>query len=135
MTSALRPSSSKLSFGTNFILDAKQKKDVQSSQAFQTEMIEPCECRLKYHRICIRERLVESMIKRCPECDVGYSVGFSDCYALTNKQRPNYLAYMLVQETLFFASMVAFSEVIRQTIIYCHSVENPSMNPLWYNLL
>ena len=72
------------------------KKDDMTSEAFMKELIEPCECGVKYHRICIREKIVKKMIKNCPDCQVGYSVGFSDCYALRNRLRPNYLAYMLV---------------------------------------
>ena len=111
------------------------KKDDMTSEAFMKELIEPCECGVKYHRICIREKIVKKMIKNCPDCQVGYSVGFSDCYALRNRLRPNYLAYMLVQEVLFFLSIIAFSEVIRQQIIYLRHVKNPFMNPQWYFLL
>ena len=98
-------------------------------------MIEPCDCSLKYHRICAREKIVTQMIKNCPECYAGYSIGFSDCYALCNKIRPNYLAYMLVQEVLFFLFIIVFSETIRQTAMYSRSVKNPYMNVQWYFLL
>ena len=71
------------------------KKGIINS-SYMKELIEPCECGQKYHRICIREKIVSSMLKKCPECSAAYSVGFSDCYAMRNKRRPNYLAYMLV---------------------------------------
>ena len=87
------------------------------------ELIKPCNCSgSRYHRVCIRERIVQGMLKQCPECQADYSVGFTDCYAIFNKVKPSYLGYMLVQEILFFLSIVAFSEVIRATVIYCWEV-------------
>ena len=103
--------------------------------AFNQEQIEPCECGTKFHRVCIREKVVVNFEKRCPECQTGYSIGFTDCYALRNKVRPNYLAYMLVQEILFFLSLIVFSEVIRASTIYQWNTNNPSMLTQWYVLL
>ena len=78
---------------------------------------------------------MSNLLKKCPECQTSFSVGFSDCYAIKNKVRPNYLAYMLVQEVLFFLSIIAFSEVTRWTAIYCWSVNNPSMLLQWYIII
>ena len=68
----------------------------QSFNLQAKEMIVPCDCGIRYHRICIREKLVKGQLKKCPVCQMPYSVGYTDCYALFNKQRPSYLKYMLV---------------------------------------
>ena len=101
--------------------------DLNADSNFMQELIEPCECGVRYHRVCIRERIVMGNLKKCPECQSGYSVGFTDCYALFNRARPNSLAYMFVQEILLFLSIIAFSEAIRWTAIYTWNVDNPSM--------
>ena len=41
-----------------------------------------------------------------------------NCYAINNKVRPNYLAYMLVQEILFFLTIIAWSEGVRTVCLY-----------------
>ena len=59
-------------------------------------------------------------------------MGYTDCYAIRNKVRPNYLAYMLVQEILFFLLIIAWSESVRTGILYRWSWNNPWMNLQWY---
>ena len=110
-------------------------KQISKDQTFSKELIEPCDCRAKFHRICIRDKIVTGLLKKCPICQASYSVGFSDCYALLNKKRPNYLAYMLVQEILFFFSIIVFSEVVRQMSIYCWNNDNPAMLLQWFIIL
>ena len=102
---------------------------------FMQELIKPCNCSTKYHRVCIREKIVRGLLKQCSECQTDYSVGFTDCYAIFNKVKPNYLGYMFVQELLFFLSIIAFSEVVRTTAMYNWRVENPSMQLQWYIIL
>lgn len=68
------------------------------AQAYANEIIRPCLCETSWHRACIREHIVRNEIVACVTCKFEFSVGYSDCYALFNKKRPNYLAYMLVQE-------------------------------------
>ena len=87
---------------------------------------------MKYHRICIREKVVSNMLKKCPDCQSDYSVGYTDCYAINNKVRPNYLAYMLVQEILFFLSIMAWSEWVRTIIIWRREWNNPFTNIQWF---
>jgi len=110
-------------------------QQISRDQTFSQELIEPCDCRTKFHRICIRDKVVTGLLKKCPNCQASYSVGFSDCYALLNKNRPNYLAYMLVQEILFFLSIIVFSEVVRWTSIYCWNNDNPAMLLQWFIIL
>ena len=47
-----------------------------------------------------------------------YSVSYTECYAIFNKHKPNYLGYMLVQEILFWLSIIAFSEVSRYIVLH-----------------
>ena len=45
------------------------------------------------------------------------------------------MGYMLVQEILFFLSIIVFSEVNRYIAIYCWANENPSMLLQWYIII
>ena len=65
---------------------------------FDNEMIRPCLCETNWHRACIREHIVRNEIVACSTCKFEFCVGYTDCLAIFNKKRPNYLAYMLVQE-------------------------------------
>ena len=93
----------------------KKAIDTSPQSNFMQELIKPCNCSVNFHRVCIREKIVRGLLKQCPECQADYSVGFTDCYAIFNKVRPNYLGYMFVQEILFYLSIIAFCEVVRTT--------------------
>ena len=121
--------------GLSQVQRRQKRNSGDPTSTFLNEQIEPCDCGLRFHRVCIRDKIVQNLLKKCPECSIGYSVGFSDCYAIRNKIRPNYLAYMLVQEILFFLSIIAFSEVTRQTTMQLRSNKNANMNTLWYIIL
>lgn len=73
----------------------KKRKNQEQEKEFSEELIRPCLCDSTWHRKCIRELIVKTESVECPFCQYQYNVGYSDCYALFNKKRPNYLAYML----------------------------------------
>lgn len=52
--------------------------------------------------------IVKTELIECPICQFQYTIGYSDCLALFNKKRPNYLAYMLSQEIIFYLCIVGF---------------------------
>ena len=81
-----------------------KNKKTADAQSFANEIIRPCLCETSWHRACIREKIVRNEILACPTCKFEFSVGYSDCYAILNKKRPNYLAYMLVQELVLTAA-------------------------------
>lgn len=87
----------------------KNKLKEQKEKLFKEELVRPCLCDQTWHRCCIRERLVKSEQVACPDCKFEYSVGYTDCFALFNKKRRNYLPYMFAQEVLFFASIWIFA--------------------------
>ena len=62
-------------------------------------------------------------------------MGYSECYAILNKKRENYLAYMLVQEILFWISIIVFSEVTRSITQYMRDISKPGMKLQWYIIL
>ena len=117
---------------------AKKRSIKMSStpdKKFSYEVIYPCDCGIKYHRVCIREKIVAAMQKRCSKCLRTYSVGYTECYAIFNKKRPNYLGYMLVQELLFWLSIIAFSEVIRQIFLYAWDQNKPRLQAQWFVII
>ena len=77
------------------------------------ELIKPCKCGKKWHRVCIREHIINNYIKQCPDCGFVYAVGATDCYAIFNKKMKNSLLYKLVIEFFFFLAIIIFSETIR----------------------
>ena len=48
---------------------AKQVKAAQEKEMkeFDLEVIAPCDCSSKYHRICIREKIVQTCQRSCEE--------------------------------------------------------------------
>ena len=117
-------------------VDRNTRQIVQKDNrlSYDQELIQPCACETRYHRVCIRERIVTNLYKSCPECNTPYYVGFNDCFALANQTRPNHLAYMLVQEVLFFLSVIVFSEVARRCSQVLIKVDNPWHNYCWWLL-
>jgi hypothetical protein len=86
----------------------KKRKNGDQQKEFSEELIRPCLCDSTWHRSCIRELIVKTESIECPFCQYQYTVGYSDCFALYNKVRPNYLKYMLCQEILLFVSLWVF---------------------------
>ena len=62
-----------------------ERQEASRDNNFNSELIEPCNCGVKYHRVCIRERIITDFLKKCPDCQVGYSVSYTECYAIFNK--------------------------------------------------
>lgn len=80
----------------------QERQEMQKLPKFEEELIRPCDCDAIWHRCCIREMIVQTELTACPICQQGYTVGYTDCLALFNKKRPNYMKYMLVQEAIFW---------------------------------
>ena len=72
----------------------KRRKNQEKERSFAEEMIRPCLCDASWHRSCIREYIVKAELNACPICQFQYTVGYTDCFAMFNKKRPNYLWYM-----------------------------------------
>lgn len=102
---------------------------------FTEELIQPCFCGTLWHRTCIRELIVKSEITECPKCSFEYSVGYTECYALFNDKRRNYLRYMLWQEILFFISCLLFAEGSRGCVHYLYSRDSPNVRLQWFVIL
>ena len=68
-------------------------------------------------------------------CHKGYSVSYTDCYAFRNKRRSNYLCYMLVQEILFWISIIIYSEVTRKLSIDARHFNKPAMKLQWFVII
>ena len=90
-------------------------------------MIRPCNCETMWHRCCIQELIVKAEFKRCPICNFEYSVGYKTCLALFNKERPNYLLYMLVQEVLLYAFLTAFAVTGWSYVIWLYNLNNTKL--------
>jgi E3 ubiquitin-protein ligase DOA10 len=73
----------------------KKRKNNSNEQQFQEELIRPCLCDSVWHRTCIREMIIKTELIECPICHYQYTIGYTDCVAIANKKRPNYLKYML----------------------------------------
>ncbi len=91
------------------VSSVRRLKNEEQEKQFSEELIRPCLCDSTWHRKCIRELIVKTESIQCPICQYQYTVGYSDCLAIFNKKRPNYLFYMLGQEILFFVSLWLFS--------------------------
>ena len=42
----------------------------------------------------------------CEKCQFQYVAAYTECYALFNSKRKNYLGYMLWQESIFFVAFL-----------------------------
>ena len=112
----------------------KNKKDrisEEKERAFREEVIRPCLCDQTWHRCCIREMIVKSELTSCPSCEFEYSVGYNDCFAICNKKRKNYLAYMLGQEILFFSAILLFSTAAFLLTYWQYKNENYNVHFNW----
>jgi len=109
----------------------KKRKNGEQDKEFNEELIRPCLCDSTWHRTCIRELIVKTESIECPFCQYQYTVGYSDCFALYNKKRPNYLGYMLFQEILFFVSLVAFALAGWFTILWWAESETSFVHTSW----
>lgn len=109
----------------------KKRKNGEQDKEFNEELIRPCLCDSTWHRTCIRELIVKTESIECPFCQYQYTVGYSDCFALYNKKRPNYLGYMLCQEILFFVSLVAFALAGWFTILWWAESETSFVHTSW----
>ena len=87
--------SSKSSVGLDKDENSQDKKIKSYEESFNRELIEPCNCNEKYHRICIREKITKNMTTVCEKCQFQYVVAYTECYALFNSKRRNYMGYML----------------------------------------
>ena len=83
-----------------------RETQVRKELNFDRELIQPCECNEKWHRICIREKITKDMRTSCKKCQFQYTAAYTDCYALFNDKRKNYLGYMLWQESIFFVAFL-----------------------------
>ena len=45
----------------------------------------------------------------CKKCQFQYTAAYTDCYALFNDKRKNYLGYMLWQESIFFVAFLLYA--------------------------
>ena len=60
--------SSKSSVGIDKDENSQDKKIKSYEESFNRELIEPCNCNEKYHRICIREKITKNMTTVCEKC-------------------------------------------------------------------
>ena len=69
------------------------------------------------------------MLDACEICHFNYNINYTECYALFNNKRKNYLRYMLCQECIFFLVLLLFSAGIMWTTWHAKdTLSKPSMN-------
>ena len=110
---------------------ADNKKIKSYEESFNRELIQPCNCNEKWHRVCIREKITKNMKTVCDQCQFQYVAGYTECYALFNKKRKNYLAYMLWQETIFFVAFLLLAGFTSFTVIDAVRRGIPFMRTQW----
>ncbi len=105
-------------------------------QEFKAELIKPCFCKAQWHRCCIHEYILKGEYTACPKCSFEYAIAYTDCYALFNKKRPNYLAYMLWQDILLSLLIVVIAVISDQCILYSATEgKSPVANIMWVAII
>lgn len=103
----------------------KRRKNEQGEREYSEELIRPCLCDSTWHRCCIRELIVKTESIECPLCQFQYTVGYTDCWAMFNKKRPNYIYYMFIQEVFLWVSLVLYCLACFLFVQWFYANENP----------
>ncbi len=112
----------------NKSIQLRKKRKNEKENEFDEELIRPCLCDCTWHRSCIREMIVKTELTACPICCFQYTIGYTDCLAIFNKLRPNYLSYMLWQEIIFFGCLWLFCIATLLLSIWHYKHNNVYMN-------
>ena len=113
-----------------------QDKKIKSYEYnFNRELIEPCNCNEKWHRICIREKITRSMMTSCEVCQFQYVAGYTECYAIFNKKRRNFMGYLIWQECIFLIAFLLLAAFTSYTVYDIDKRKITNMESYWIMFL